>query len=227
VVGPGILAADAAARLARSFGIAVPEQAVCEGAGAAVAAARRIGFPVAAKLAGGRHVHKSDAGGVRLGLADAAAVRAAAGELLALDATAAVLVQPMAAGTEVVVGALRDPALGPIVMVGFGGVLVEVLRDVAFALAPCTAGEARAAIASLRGYKLLTGVRGRPAADLDALAATVVAASQLIAGVPEVAELDLNPVLAGPGGAVAVDVRIAGTPAPRAPSAAAGMLVGG
>jgi acyl-CoA synthetase (NDP forming) len=154
-------------------------------------------------------------------------VRAAAAELLELDDQASVLVQPMASGTELVVGGLRDPALGPVVMVGFGGVLVEVLRDVAFRLAPITHDEATQAIGSLRGFKLLTGARGRPAADVDALAATVVAASQLIAGVPEIEELDLNPVLAGPGGALAVDVRIVGAAAPRAPSAAPGMLVGG
>lgn len=226
-VGEGPLAPDDAWRLARAFGIPVCEQAVCTDADDAAAAARRIGFPVAAKLAGGRHVHKSDAGGVRLGLRDEDAVRAAAGALLALDEQAGVLVQPMASGVEVVVGALRDPALGPVVMVGLGGVLVEVLRDVAFVLAPVGAVEARAAIESLRGFALLTGVRGQPPADLDALVATVVAASRLVAAVPEVAELDLNPVLAGPGGAVAVDVRIVGAPAPRAPSAGPGMLVRG
>jgi acyl-CoA synthetase (NDP forming) len=225
-VGPGLLGAADAARLAQAFGIAVPEQAVCGDPAAAAEAAQRIGFPVVAKLAGGRHVHKSDAGGVRLGLEDAAAVRAAAAELLALDDEARVLVQPMAAGTELVVGALRDPALGPVVMVGFGGVLVEVLRDVAFRLAPVTEREAIEAIESLRGFPLLTGVRGRPAADVRAVAATVVAASQLIACVPQVDELDLNPVLAGPAGALAVDVRIVGAPAPRAPTEASGMLVG-
>jgi acetyltransferase len=225
-VGPGLLDAAAAAQLARGFGIDVPEQAVCGDPAAAAEAAQRIGFPVVAKLAGGRHVHKSDAGGVRLGLKDAAAVRAAAAELLALDDEARVLVQPMATGTELVVGALRDPALGPVVMVGFGGVLVEVLRDVAFRLAPVSEQEAIEALESLRGFKLLTGVRGRPAADVRAVAATVVAASQLIACVPEIEELDLNPVLAGAGGALAVDVRIVGAPAPPAPTTGAGMLVG-
>jgi acyl-CoA synthetase (NDP forming) len=226
-MAPGALAAGAAAQLARAFGIAVAEHDVCDDADEAVAAAQRLGYPVVAKLAGGLHVHKTDAGGVRLGLADDAAVRTAATELRALDEGARVLVQPMLSGTEMVVGALRDPALGPVVMVGFGGVLVEVLRDVAFALAPVTEAEARAAIESLRGVDLLKGVRGRPAADLAALAATVAAASRLIAAVPEVAELDLNPVLAGPDGAVAVDVRIVAAPAPRAPTATPGMLVGG
>lgn len=226
-IGHGLLAADAAASVARAFGIAVPEQAVCRDADAAAGAARRLGFPVAAKLAGGSHVHKSDAGGVRLGLRDEAAVREAADALLALDPAADVLVQPMVAGTEVAVGALRDPVLGPVVMVGLGGVFVELLGDVAFALAPVSEDEALAAIASLRGRGLLRGARGRPPADLPALAATVVAASQLIAALPGVAEVDLNPVLVGPAGAVAVDVRIVGAPAPQVPTAPLGMLVGG
>lgn len=226
-IGPGLLAADAAADVARAFGIAVPEQAVCRDADGAAGAAQRVGFPVAAKLAGGRHVHKSDAGGVRLGLRDEAAVREAAGALLAIDRRAQVLVQPMVEGTEVVVGALRDPVLGSVVMVGLGGVFVELLGDLAFALAPVGEEEALAAIESLRGYGLLSGARGRPPADVRALAATVVAASQLIAALPDVAELDLNPVMAGPAGAVAVDVRIVGAPALRAPTARPGMLVGG
>ncbi|HEV2786406.1 MAG TPA: acetate--CoA ligase family protein, partial [Solirubrobacteraceae bacterium] len=226
-VEDGLLAVDAAEQIARAFGIDVAEQAVCRSPDTAAAAAERLGFPIAAKLAGGRHVHKSDAGGVRLGLTDAAAVRAAADELLALDPEAHVLVQPMVAGTEIVVGAMRDAGLGPVVMVGLGGVYVEVLRDVAFRLAPLDADEAMEAIASLRGFGLLSGARGRPAVALGAVAATVVAASQLIAALPDVAELDLNPVLASAAGAVAVDVRIVGAPAPRAPTARAGMLVEG
>ena len=226
-VEDGLLPADAAAQVARAFGIHVPEQAVCPDPDSAAAAAERLGFPTVAKLAGGRHVHKSDAGGVRLGLPDAAAVRAAAQELLALDPDAHVLVQPMVAGTEVVVGAMRDASLGPVVMVGLGGVYVEVLRDVAFRLAPVDTDEAMEAVASLRGFGLLSGARGRPPVDLDAVAATVVAASQLIAALPDVAELDLNPVLASAAGALAVDVRIVGAPAPRAPTARPGMLVEG
>jgi hypothetical protein len=133
----------------------------------------------------------------------------------------------MVSGTEMVVGALRDPALGPVVMVGFGGVFVELLQDVAFRLAPVSEAQALEAIESLRGIGLLTGARGGPPADLGALAATVAAASRLIAGVDGIVELDLNPVLAGPRGSVAVDVRIVGAPAPPAPTAPAGMLVGG
>lgn len=217
-VPPGVLDPGAAATLARAFGLEVPEQVVCRDPEEAADGAERVGLPVAAKLAGGRHVHKSDAGGVHLDLRDRDAVRAAATALLALDPEAGVLVQPMLTGIEVVIGGLRDPELGPVVMVGLGGVLVEVLADVAFRVAPITEAEAAAAIESLRGYPLLTGARGRERADLQALAKTVAGASQLIAAVPDIAELDLNPVLAGPRRAAAVDVRIVGAAAPPGPT---------
>jgi hypothetical protein len=154
-------------------------------------------------------------------------VRAAAAALLALDPDAQVLVQPMLAGTEVVVGGLRDPELGAVVMVGLGGVLVEVLADVAFRVAPVTEAEAREAVESLRGLPLLTGARGRAPADLGALAATVAAASRMLAAVPAIAELDLNPVLAGPGRSAAIDVRVVGAAAPPRPTAATATLARG
>jgi acyl-CoA synthetase (NDP forming) len=135
-------------------------------------------------------------------------VREALEELRRLDPDGGVLVQPQLGGVEVIVGGARDPAFGPLVLVGLGGVLVEVLRSSVVRLAPIDEREAAAALRSLRGFQVLTGVRGRPAADVDALVRTVVGVSRLMAAVPGVAELDLNPVLASPGGAVAVDVRV-------------------
>ncbi len=177
-------------------------------AAAAVAAADRLGYPVVCKVEHPELSHKSDVGGVRLGLADAAAVEAAAAQLLALRPGASVLVQASGSGLEIVVGGLRDPAYGPVVMVGLGGVLVEILGDVAFALAPVTAEYAGTMLRTLRGAAVLDGVRGAPAVDVGALAAVVVAVGELIAGVPDIAEIDLNPVLAGPHGVLAVDWRI-------------------
>jgi len=175
----------------------------------AVAAADRLGYPVVAKVVHADLSHKSDVGGVRVSLADAAAVRAAAADLLALRPGARVLVQAQAAGLEVVIGGLRDPAYGPAVMVGLGGVLVEVMDDVAFALVPITPRYAETLLRSLRGAAVLDGVRGAAPVDVAALAAVVVAVGDLLVGIPEITELDLNPVLAGPDGAVAVDVRLA------------------
>jgi hypothetical protein len=157
-------------------------------------------------------VHKTEAGGVRLGLADEAAVRAAVRDLLALDAGARVLLQAQLSGQEVIVGGFRDPQAGPVVMVGLGGVFVEVLADVVFRLAPIDEQEAAEALGSLRGYPILAGARGRPGADLEALATTLAGASRLLVALPEIAELDLNPILAAPYAATAVDVRILTVP---------------
>jgi acetyltransferase len=119
-----------------------------------------------------------------------------------------VLVQPELPGVELVIGGLRDPQFGPLVMVGLGGTLVEVLGDVEFALAPLTADDAHRALVGLRGQTLLTGVRGSAPADVDALVGMITAVGDLVASVPEITELDLNPVIVTPAGPVAVDWRI-------------------
>jgi acetyltransferase len=190
------------AALLAGFGVVTAAAAVCRTADEAAAAA--TAFPAVVKIAAAEH--RTELGGVRLGLPDPAAVRAAAAELL--GGTDAVLVQPQLSGAEVVVGGFRDPAFGPVVMVGLGGIWVEVLADVAFALAPLSVDEATDLLGSLRGFPVLAGGRGRPAVDLAALARTVVAAGDLLAAVPEITALDLNPVLATPTGAVAVDWKI-------------------
>lgn len=169
---------------------------------------------VVVKLAHDALVHRTELGAVHTRLRGSTAVRRAAQQLLAvahdhgLASGARLLVQPQHDGVEVVVGGLRDERLGAVVMVGLGGIHVEVLDDVAFATAPV--GPARAATLwrELRAARLLTGTRGRAAVDLDALAAITVELSLLLATNPDIAEVELNPVLAGPEGAVAVDWRI-------------------
>ncbi len=182
----------------RRAGIPVVDAALCRTPEEAVAAAV---LPAVVKVA--RSAHRSDEGGVRLGLTDAEAVAAAAADLLAR--CDAVLVSPQVTGVEVAVGVLRDEAFGSVVMVGLGGVWVEVLGDVAFAPAPLDRAQARDLLETLRAHPLLTGARGTPPVDLDALADVVVAAGAAVVAAPGVRALDLNPVLAGPGGAVAVD----------------------
>jgi acetyltransferase len=152
--------------------------------------------------------HKTDAGGVRLGLASAAAVRRAARDLLALADGAAVLVQPQGRGVELVIGGVRDPEFGPVVLAGLGGVLVEAVRDVRLAVAPVDEAAAVAMLRSLRGAAVLDGLRGGPAVDLRAVAGLIVSVGRLLARVPRICELDLNPVLADGSSAVAVDWRI-------------------
>ncbi len=180
----------------------------CSSAEKAVAAAGRVGYPVVLKVDHPELVHKSDAGGVRVGLDSPEAVQAAAGDLLGLADGAAVLVQHQHHGIEVLVGGLRDPEFGAVVVAGMGGVLVETLRDVQLAVAPVDWAHALGMLRSLRGAAVFDGVRGGAAVDLGAVADVVVRVSELMADSPEIAELDLNPVLAAPGGCVAVDWRI-------------------
>ncbi len=204
----GLLEPDVGAGLLRAAGIAPVESVTCVSSADAVVAADRFGYPVVAKVVHPSLVHRSDAGGVSLGLADGDAVGAAADRLLGLVSGARVLVQPQVTGVEVVVGGLRDPHFGPVVMVGLGGILVEVVGDVAFGLAPLGPDEARRLIASLRGRPVLSGARGAEPVDLGSVASVVCAVGDLLCTVPEIAELDLNPLLADASGCIAVDWRI-------------------
>jgi acetyltransferase len=201
--------------LLAAAGVPIVTVRVAAEAAGAVAAAAELGAAVVLKLDADGLAHKSDVGAVRLNLAGDDAVRAAADELLALGdrlasaGTATIrglLVQPMAApGLELIAGVSRDPQFGPIVLVGIGGVLAEVLDDVVLRLAPVTAHEALAMLAELRGARLLDGVRGRPPVDRDAVAAMLVAIGQLAVARPDIREIDLNPVIARDDGAIAVD----------------------
>jgi acyl-CoA synthetase (NDP forming) len=199
---------EAGAELLRAAGIPVVDGAICTSVPQAVEAARGLGFPAVAKVVHPELLHKSEVGGVRTGLADATALAAAAAELLTLAPGARVLVQAQGAGVEVVVGGRRDPQFGPVVMVGLGGVLVELLDDVAFALAPLGRDAVLRRLRGLRGWPLLAGVRGAKPVDVDAVTGVVVAVGDLLAGHPEVAELDLNPLLATVEGCAAVDWRV-------------------
>jgi acyl-CoA synthetase (NDP forming) len=159
--------------------------------------------------------HKTDVGGVRLGLATPAAVREAAVAMLARirqeRPTATVrglLVQPMAPpGKELLLGLVRDAQFGPLIVVGFGGIYVEILKDTAARLAPLATAEALAMPDELRMAPALRGARGEPPVDREALADVIVRFSRLAADVPELSEMELNPLIASPAGAVAVDAR--------------------
>ena len=173
------------------------------------AATAVTGFPLVLKALG--QVHKSDAGGVVLGLGDEQAALASYDDLVTRLAPPAVSVETMAdlgAGVELIVGSVRDRTFGPVLMVGLGGVQAEVLADTACALAPVAVDQAMQLLLSLRGAALLTGFRGSKPVDLDALAAAVSALSHVAAAHPELSELEINPLLAGPSGALALDARV-------------------
>jgi acyl-CoA synthetase (NDP forming) len=177
---------------------------------AATRLASEVGYPVVVKVADRDVVHKSDRGLVRLGLASDAevveAVRAIAAELG--RGAVPVLVQPVVRGVEIALGVVRDPSLGALVMVAAGGVATGVLDDRSFLLPPFSRQDAARAIRSLRMWPLLDGYRGAQPVDTAGLERMVVALGDLALDVPEIAELDLNPVMCTPGGAVLVDVRV-------------------
>jgi acetyl coenzyme A synthetase (ADP forming)-like protein len=214
--GRTALSAVEASEVCRAYGVPLPAESTAGDAAAATEAAHRIGFPVALKVLSPEISHKSDAGGIALGLADAAAVRRAYEEVTASARRHApgaridgVLLQEMARpGREVIVGAVSDPSFGKVVMFGLGGVFVETLKDVTFALAPVSRERARAMIEEIAGFPVLAGTRGEKPVDFEALVDVIVAVSDLVTVHPEVQELDLNPVIAYEDGAVAVDARV-------------------
>ena len=200
--------------LLRATGIHVVDAAPVRNAAEAVAVARKFGVLVALKLDAVGLAHKSDVGGVCLGLLGDEAVRGAAETLLESGrrrglTVRGLLVEPMATpGLELLLGLRRDPQFGPVVVVGLGGTLTEVLDDVAIRLAPVDAAEADAMLDNLRGTRLLAGVRGRPAVDRGAVVSMVVALGRLGIERPDVLEVDLNPVIASASGAIAVDALV-------------------
>ena len=192
------------------------------GPDAAAEAARRQGFPVAVKVASPEVLHKTDRGLVAVGLNTEEAVRdRVRGFATELGSDADVLVQPMATGVEVAVGLVRDAVFGPLVMVAAGGVEVDVWNDRVFLMAPVSRGDAARAVRSLRIWPLLAGYRGAPAVDVPALEDLVVAVGQLGEEVPEVAEMDLNPVMVSESGCTVVDVRVRVAQATERPQARA------
>ena len=207
--GGGALSEYDSKALVEAFGVQTTRDEVGSDADSAVAAAERIGYPVAIKVNSADILHKTEAGGIRLGLADADAVRLAFAEVTsnatAYDANArvdGVVVQEMVSGgVETIVGVSYDEQLGPFLLFGTGGVMVEVYNDVALRLCPITREDALEMIGEVQGARLLRGFRGAPAADVGALADTLVRVSQMAAQLEgSLGELDLNPLMALPAG---------------------------
>jgi acetate---CoA ligase (ADP-forming) subunit beta len=178
--------------------------------------ADRIGYPIVLKIVSPDIIHKSDVGGVLINLKTSADVASAYKKIIEnvkkykADAKIlGVIVQEMAPkSTEVIIGAIKDPQFGQTVMFGLGGIFVELLKDVNFRIAPLNAEEAKEMITQLKAFPLLNGYRNTPLADLDALVRIICNVSRLVMEQPEIKELDLNPIMAYPKGAKAVDARI-------------------
>jgi acetyltransferase len=201
-----------------AYGFMTPKGSIATTAQQAANIAQQLGFPVVLKIWSPDILHKSDVGGVKLGLNSAAEVMDAFDLMMyripkqVPDADIlGVLVQEMCrSGKEVILGMHRDPHFGPLMMFGMGGTMVEVLKDVAFYLAPLTAEEAKQMLIDTRTYKMLKGVRGEEGVDIDAIAEGLQRLSQLVTEFPQIQEMDINPYVVGRAGttAIAVDARI-------------------
>lgn len=221
--GRSRLAEDDALALLAAYGIPVAQGKLAGDAEAAVRHATDMGYPVVLKIVAPAIVHKTEVGGVRVNLDGAEAVRRAFDQIVAGGRSAhpgaeitGVLVQPMVtSGRELIVGMTRDPTFGPLVMFGLGGILVEVLRDVSFRIAPFGREEARRMMREIRGARLLDAVRGMPPADRLAIETVLLRVSRLVCDFPDIAELDVNPLMAMPEGVVAADARVMLSPAPQ------------
>ena len=202
--------------LLRDYGIASARTRAAHSSAGALAAAAQIGYPVVLKTAEPGIAHKSDAGGVVLGLRNPDALRDAYEDLAERLGRRVLVCETIPAGPELSLGLARDHELGPLLVVGAGGVLVELLADRAVALPPVSPVQACRMLGTLRAFRLLTGLRGQPAADLDAVTAAITGLSQLAAELGDVLEaLDINPLICGPDRAAAVDALAI----PRSPAA--------
>jgi acetyl coenzyme A synthetase (ADP forming)-like protein len=209
------LSAPEAKRVCDAYGIAVPGEGLATSAQEAVSLADDIGYPVVLKIVSPDILHKTEAKGVLVGLGSADEVSSGFDAIVGnakaykadADVTGVQVQQMLPEGQEVLIGAVTDPSFGPVMTFGIGGVLVEVLRDVTFRLAPTSAQDALAMVNGIRAADVLRGVRGRPGVDQQALATMIQRVSELVTDFPEISEVDLNPVLAYEDGATAVDAR--------------------
>lgn len=203
----------------QAYGLMIPQSEIAETPEQAIELAARIGYPVVLKIASPDILHKTDVGGVKVGLENAEEVRDAF-ELMVYRAQRYIpeariwgcLVQQMvpAGGVEVLVGMNKDPQFGPLVTFGLGGIYVETLKDVTFRVAPFSPTEAKEMLSEIRAHAILDGVRGKPAMDKDAIVDTLLRIGQLVQDFPEIAELDINPLMVYPRdqGAIAIDMRL-------------------
>jgi len=203
-------------KLLERAGIPVVETRLVRTKRETISVSKEMGFPVVLKITSPDIVHKSDSGGVKLGIANATQASKAYSEIMLSIKQrypSAIIhgltVQKMAPpGIQVIVGMNKDPQFGPVLMVGLGGILVELLKDVSFRIVPVTKRDAAEMIREIKGYPLLEGYRGQEPANIDALQDIIVRVSQFVERTPEIKELDLNPIFAYRDKAVSVDARI-------------------
>jgi len=199
-------------QLLKDIGIKIPAQKLTSSKEDTLSAAKEIGFPIVMKLIAEDIVHKSDTGAVKLNIKNEQEVNSAYDELMKIptESEKQISVQEMAPEpiTELIVGMTTDAQFGPALMFGIGGILVELLEDVSFRIAPITKYDAKEMIHEIKGFPILDGYRGKPKADIDAIVDTLLKISDLVIKHPEINEMDLNPVFIYEKGLICVDARI-------------------
>jgi acetyl-CoA synthetase (ADP-forming) len=198
------------------YGIPIARYELATNKDEAVCYAQKIGFPIVLKIVSPDIIHKSEVGGVRVNLKDEEEVQGAYGDIISSVKKHAdkariigMLIQEMAPpSTEVIVGSTKDPQFGPTIMFGLGGILVEILKDITFRIAPITREEAQEMITEIKAYPILQGYRGAPPSDTNAIVDILLATSRLVTEQEEIKELDLNPIIVYQKGAKTVDARI-------------------
>jgi acyl-CoA synthetase (NDP forming) len=193
-----------------AYGIPQVRSALARTSNDAAQAAKSLGFPVALKLASQKVLHKSDAGAVRLNLQNGGEVRQVFDEIKQDDMEGVLIQQMVQNGVELMIGVAPDPLFGPLIAFGLGGIHVEILADVRFRVTPLSDQDAQEMVREIRGYRLLQGYRGHPPADVEAIEKVLLRVSRLVEDIPEIQELDLNPIFGLPPtqGCVVADARI-------------------
>ena len=214
--GRKILTEYESKKILQVYGVPVTVAELATSADEAAAVASKVGFPVVLKIHSPDITHKSDVGGVKVNLKNSGEVKKAFNEIITNvkqhkpDAKInGVLVQNMApSGREIIVGVTKDRQFGTLVMFGLGGIFVEVLKDVSFRLPPISKKEAMNMMGEIKGYPILKGIRGTEPADLDAVADVIEKTSKMVMDLPEISELDMNPIFVYNKGLMVVDARI-------------------
>ena len=205
-----------AKEILKLYGVPVPDFKVARNEEEAVKFSNEIGYPVVMKIVSPQIIHKSDAGGVKVNIKNEEEARKAFREIMEnakkykpdADLWGVIIYRMLPLGKEVIIGMIRDPQFGPAIMFGLGGIFVEILKDVSFRVAPVTKEEALEMIKEIKAYPILAGARGEKPVDIDALADMIVKIGDMATELPEIKELDINPIFAYEDSAVAVDARM-------------------
>jgi len=205
-----------AKELLREYGIPVPDFKLIKSEDEITGLAKEINFPIVMKIVSPDIIHKTDAGGVKLNIKDETEARLAYQEIIFKTKKynkkakiSGVIVYPMVPqGTEIIIGMMKDPHFGPVIMFGLGGIFVEILKDISFRILPIEERDAEEMITEIKGYKILKGARGNPPRDIQAIKEVLMKVSELTTENPEINEIDLNPIFVFEKGLQVVDARM-------------------